>query len=497
MATDSGAGGEGGGAQGAGGSGGGANVGGEAGGDARGGEDTIARLVQEHLSATQLSSIDVSTPAGLASLSAILAQALQSGLAVGDAARAEETRKAEEKRKEEKRKKREENSKAGVLSTQALEKQRRREERDRLKKQKEEQKKKEEERKKLPLIALQDEGISTELAYTGAKSTIRHIVSTNFARGVEWGTLAKPVQKRVINQVKAAFRNGGDLDSQWLADKISNSMLQARYHDRMKIKAHLRELGSYTDLQRPLQFSEDVWNAFYKTEVQLKAAMHLKELEETMAKARKAIEAGKSVRDLRTLESLLAHRQQIVKQVGDPPNKFFKAAKRVSDKPPTLQRLGQGGLPGLKAAFYKRYRRKITQEEMETGQKHGKAHLFVAVDAALESEEEDDSDEDEEESSDDGDNTTPTPPPPPPPPPTGGGATSEDPSFVSARASGSGGRSSDGTREEEDEDEEDEDEDEEDEEVEEPLVAPPQSRHKRKERNTTSKKGGRKSRSPY
>jgi len=42
-------------------------------------------------------------------------------------------------------------------------------------------KKKEEERKKLPLITLAEEGIPIELAYIGAKNTIRHIVSTNFA----------------------------------------------------------------------------------------------------------------------------------------------------------------------------------------------------------------------------------------------------------------------------------------------------------------------------
>jgi predicted Rossmann fold nucleotide-binding protein DprA/Smf involved in DNA uptake len=59
--------------------------------------------------------------------------------------------------------------------------------------------KKEEERKKLPLITLAEEGIPTEMAYTGAKSTIKHIVSTNFARGVEWGTLSKAEYKRMIN----------------------------------------------------------------------------------------------------------------------------------------------------------------------------------------------------------------------------------------------------------------------------------------------------------
>ncbi len=104
-------------------------------------------------------------------------------------------------------------------------------------------KKKEEERKKLLMITLADEGIPIELAYTGAKSTIRHIVSTNFARGVEWGTLSQAKHKRVINQIKGAFRNGGELDSQWIADKISNSMSQARYHDMMKIHAHLRDLN--------------------------------------------------------------------------------------------------------------------------------------------------------------------------------------------------------------------------------------------------------------
>jgi hypothetical protein len=49
------------------------------------------------------------------------------------------------------------------------------------------------------------EGIRTELAYIGATSTIRHIVSTNFAQGVEWGTLSKAEQRRVINQVKGTF----------------------------------------------------------------------------------------------------------------------------------------------------------------------------------------------------------------------------------------------------------------------------------------------------
>ncbi|CAK9197359.1 unnamed protein product [Sphagnum troendelagicum] len=87
--------------------------------------------------------------------------------------------------------KRDERATTGALSPRTLEKKRRKDERDAIRKEKLDLKKKEEERKKLPLITLAEEGILTELAYTGAKSTIRHIVSTNFARGVEWGTLSK------------------------------------------------------------------------------------------------------------------------------------------------------------------------------------------------------------------------------------------------------------------------------------------------------------------
>jgi hypothetical protein len=36
---------------------------------------------------------------------------------------------------------------------------------------------------------------------------------------------------------------------------------------------------------------------------------------------------------------------------ADPPLKFLKAIKRVKLVPPTTHRLGQGGIPGLKAAF--------------------------------------------------------------------------------------------------------------------------------------------------
>ncbi|CAM6005177.1 unnamed protein product [Sphagnum balticum] len=289
-------------------------------------EERLRKMVADHLRASELSAIDTRTPERLASLTAILGQALQAGLTVGEAQKDEEARKAAEAKAAEKKKKRDERATTGALSPRTLEKKRRKDERDAIRKEKLDLKKKEE-RKKLPLITLAEEGIPTELAYTGAKSTIRHIVSTNFARGVEWGTLSKAEQKRVINQVKGAFQNGGELDSHWIADKISNSMSQARYHDRMKIRAHLRDLNVYRDLQRPLQFSEDIWNAFYQSEVQLKAARQLKEITEQLAKAKKAREFGRSDRDLKALELKLAECQSMVDEVGDPPLKFLKAAE--------------------------------------------------------------------------------------------------------------------------------------------------------------------------
>ncbi|CAM6076165.1 unnamed protein product [Sphagnum tenellum] len=126
-----------------------AGIGGGGSGSRRGenNEERLRKMVADHLRASELFTIDTWTPEGLASLTAILGQALKEKLDL---------------------------------------------------------KKKEEERKKLPLITLAEHGIPTELAYTGAKSTIRHIVSTNFARGIEWGTLSKAEQKRVINQLKVA-----------------------------------------------------------------------------------------------------------------------------------------------------------------------------------------------------------------------------------------------------------------------------------------------------
>jgi hypothetical protein len=96
-------------------------------------------------------------------------------------------------------------------------------------------KEREEARKKLPKIAVGEEGVPTKLAYNGVRGTIRHIISSNFARGVEWSSINKKEQKRLIRAVKDSFQNEGDLDFAWIADKICNSMAQSRYNDRMKI----------------------------------------------------------------------------------------------------------------------------------------------------------------------------------------------------------------------------------------------------------------------
>jgi hypothetical protein len=85
--------------------------------------------------------------------------------------------------------------------------------------------------------------------------------------------------------------------------------------------------------------------------VQLKAARQLKEITEQLAKAKKAREFGRFDRDLKALELKLAKCQSVVDEVGDPPLKFLNAAERVKLVPNTTHRLGQGGIPGLKAAF--------------------------------------------------------------------------------------------------------------------------------------------------
>ncbi|CAK9273074.1 unnamed protein product [Sphagnum jensenii] len=291
-----------------------------------------------------------------------------------------------------------------------LEKKRRKDERDAIRKEKLDLKKKEEERKKLLLITLAEEGIPTELAYTGAKSTIRHIVSTNFARGVEWGTLSKAEQKRVINQ--------------------------------------------------------------------LKAARQLKEIIEQLAKAKKARELGRSDRDLKALEVKLAECQSVVDEVGDPPLKFLKAAERVKLVPPTTHRLGQGGIPGLKAAFYKRYKRKITAAEMTMGQEHGKEHLFEHVDALLASEGESESSQGSSDEEERGPSTTPS------------ATISSGPCSITSRnASFVGGKDKEDREEEEEEEGQgDDDEREEDEQP------PPPPENTRKKHSRKKSKRGRKSR---
>jgi hypothetical protein len=149
-------------------------------------EERLRKMVADHLRASELSAINTKTPEGLASLIAILGQALQAGLTAGEAQRDEEARKATEAKAAEakaaeKKRKRDERATIGTLSPRTFKKKRSKDERDAIRKEKLDLKKKEEERKKLPLITLAEEGIPTELAYNGAKSTIRHIVSTNFA----------------------------------------------------------------------------------------------------------------------------------------------------------------------------------------------------------------------------------------------------------------------------------------------------------------------------
>jgi len=148
-------------------------------------EERLRKMIANHLRASELFAIDTRTPERLTSLTAILGQALQARLTVREAQRDEEARKVAEAKATEKKRKRDERATIGVLSPRTPEKKRKKDERDAIRKEKFDLKKKEEERKKLLLITLAEEGIPTELAYTGAKSTIRHIVSTNFARGVE------------------------------------------------------------------------------------------------------------------------------------------------------------------------------------------------------------------------------------------------------------------------------------------------------------------------
>jgi hypothetical protein len=71
-------------------------------------EERLRKIVVDHLRASKLFAIDTRTPEGLASLIAILGQALQARLTAGEAQREEEARKiAKAKAAEKKRKKNE------------------------------------------------------------------------------------------------------------------------------------------------------------------------------------------------------------------------------------------------------------------------------------------------------------------------------------------------------------------------------------------------------
>jgi hypothetical protein len=116
----------------------------------------------------------------------------------------------------------------------------------------------------------------------------------------------------------------------------------------MKIQSYLRDLTVYRNLQRPAQFTEDIWKAFYQIEVQLKAAQQLKAVIEQLTKAKIYI---RPERDIKALEEKFAEAQAVVEDVGNPPLKFLKAAERVKSLSNTIHRLSQGGIAGLKAAF--------------------------------------------------------------------------------------------------------------------------------------------------
>ncbi len=74
---------------------------GSRGGDNNG--ERLRRIVSDHLRASELFAIDTRTPQGLASLTAIFGQALQAGLAAGEAQREEEARRLPKPRQQRRR----------------------------------------------------------------------------------------------------------------------------------------------------------------------------------------------------------------------------------------------------------------------------------------------------------------------------------------------------------------------------------------------------------
>jgi hypothetical protein len=91
----------------------GGGVSGSRGGDNN--DERLRKMVADHLRASELFAINTRTPEGLASLTAILGQALQAGLAAGEAQREEEARKAAEAKAAEKKRKRDEKATTGAL----------------------------------------------------------------------------------------------------------------------------------------------------------------------------------------------------------------------------------------------------------------------------------------------------------------------------------------------------------------------------------------------
>ncbi len=78
-------------------------------------EERLRKMVADHLRASELFAINTRTPERLASLTAILGQALQAGLIAGEAQRKEEARKATEAKAAEKKKKKDERATTGAL----------------------------------------------------------------------------------------------------------------------------------------------------------------------------------------------------------------------------------------------------------------------------------------------------------------------------------------------------------------------------------------------
>ncbi len=78
-------------------------------------EERLSKMVVDHLRASELFAIDTRTPEGLASMTAILGQALQARLITGEAQREEEARKAAEAKAAKKKRKRDERATTGAL----------------------------------------------------------------------------------------------------------------------------------------------------------------------------------------------------------------------------------------------------------------------------------------------------------------------------------------------------------------------------------------------